>query len=71
MKNKLRNHTKSFKIDPEICWKSSSGTILEHFGRPLGGKMAQEWHEEQKIMENVQFCLPVESSTHAVVFEST
>jgi hypothetical protein len=28
---------------------------LEHFGSPLGAKIAQEWHQEQKMMKNVEF----------------
>ena len=32
-------------------WKSSSGAVLEHFGDPLGAKMAQDRHQEQKKYE--------------------
>ena len=39
----------------KILSKSTSGAILEHFGHPLGAKMAQEWHQEQKMMKNLKF----------------
>ena len=43
------------KIDPKwytILGKSTSGAVLEHFGPPLGAKMAQERHQEHKIVKN-------------------
>ena len=46
------------KILPKMVpnpWKSSSGAVLEHFGDPLGAKMAQDRHQEQKNMKNNQF----------------
>ena len=33
--------------------KSSLGAVLEHFGEPLGAKMAQERQQERKYMKNV------------------
>ena len=45
-----------FKIVPkivEITRKSSLGAVLEHFGEPLGAKIAQERQQERKQMENV------------------
>ena len=33
----------------EITRKSSLGAVLEHFGEPLGAKMAQERQQERKI----------------------
>ena len=53
--NILRNPC---KIDPkwyQILGKSTFGAVLEHFGRPLGAKMAQERHQEQTLMKNNQF----------------
>ena len=35
--------------------KSSLGAVLEHFGEPLGAKMAQERQQERKSMKNVEF----------------
>ena len=34
--------------------KSSLGAVLEHFGEPLGAKMAQERQQERKYMKNVR-----------------
>ena len=39
----------------EIVEKSTSGAVLEHFGHPLGAKMAQERHQDQKSMKNLEF----------------
>ena len=39
----------------QILGKSASGAVLEHFGHSLGAKMAQEWHQERKLMKHVQF----------------
>ena len=46
-----------FKIAPKIVEntrKSSLGAVLEHFGEPLGAKMAQERQQERKYMKNVR-----------------
>ena len=37
----------------ENAIKSSLGAVLEHFGEPLGAKMAQERQQERKSMKNV------------------
>ena len=45
-----------FKIASEMVEnirKSSLGAVLEHFGEPLGAKMAQERQQERKYMKNV------------------
>ena len=45
-----------FKLGPKMVEhirKSSFGAVLEHFGEPLGAKMAQERQQEQKYMKNV------------------
>ena len=45
-----------FKIAPKMVEnirKSSLGAVLEHFGEPLGAKMAQERQQERKYMKNV------------------
>ena len=39
----------------QILEKSTFGAVLEHFGHPLGAKMAQERHQEQNLMKNTQF----------------
>ena len=39
----------------QIFEKSSSGAVLEHFGDPLGAKMAQDRHQEQKNMKDLEF----------------
>ena len=47
-----------FKIVPKMLEnnrKSSLGAVLEHFGEPLGAKMAQERQQERKYMNNVDF----------------
>ena len=44
------------KIVPKIetnTRKSRLGAVLEHFGEPLGAKMAQERQQERKSMKNV------------------
>ena len=46
---------KSFPKMLENTRKSSLGAVLEHFGDPLGGKMAQERQEERKYVKNVGF----------------
>ena len=38
----------------QILEKSTSDALLEHFGHPLGAKMAQERPQEQKIIKNTQ-----------------
>ena len=46
-----------FKIAPKMVEntrKSSLGAVLEHFGEPLGAKMAQERQQERKHMQNVK-----------------
>ena len=51
----FRNPSKDNPKWYQILGKSTSGAVLEHFGRPLGAKMAQERHQEQTLMKNTQF----------------
>ena len=53
-KSASKSYETLWKLITKCCkflGKSSFGAVLEHFGRSLGAKMAQEWHQEQKLIK--------------------
>ena len=51
-KKALSKSMENDKIVPKMD-KNTLGAVLEHFGEPLGAKMAQERQQERKSMKNV------------------